>query len=54
LLLEPLRGDVAECRVSTPRVIEALDELEDLEPRLVLEGAPIDQLALERRRRPTA
>jgi len=50
LLLEPLRGDVAERRVSASRVVEALDELEDLEPRLTAapEGAPIDQLALER------
>lgn len=35
--------------MSAPRVVEALDEVEDLEPCLVaaLEGPAIDQLALE-------
>ncbi len=37
--------------MSAPRVVEALDEVEDFEPCLItaLEGAPIDELALERR-----
>jgi hypothetical protein len=51
LVLDAVGGDVAERRVPAPRVVEALDELEDLEPRPIaaLEGAPIDQLALDRR-----
>src|SRR2546427_10914823 len=50
-VLEPFGREVAKRRVTTARVVKALDELEDLEPRLVaaLEGPTVKELGLERR-----
>jgi hypothetical protein len=48
-LLIVSRGEVAEGGVAAPRVVEAFDEVEDLEPGLVagLEGASVYELRLE-------